>query len=92
MPFVYLVLTVMAGLFFYWLRNNHRILYGGSEILAALALMYVIYFPHGGPMLLISDYVPTPLLDILSSRAVGFFASVYGFVRGCDNIVTGLRE
>jgi hypothetical protein len=43
-------------------------------------------------MLLISDYVPTPLLDILSSRAVGFFASVYGFVRGCDNIVTGLRE
>jgi hypothetical protein len=54
MPFVYLVLTVMAGLFFYWLRNNHRILYGTSEILAALALMYVVYFPHMVALLLLS--------------------------------------
>ena len=35
-------------------RNNHRILYGASEILAALALMYVIYFPHGGGLILLT--------------------------------------
>ena len=33
---LYMVLTVGAGMFFYWLRNHHRILYGMSEILAAL--------------------------------------------------------
>ena len=93
MPWVYLGLTVLAGLFFYWLRNNHRVLYGVSEILAALALMYVIYFPHGGPMTLSAgqDFPPS-ILDILTSRAVAFFVSVYGFVRGCDSIVTGLRN
>jgi hypothetical protein len=37
---LYMVLTMCAGVFFYWLRNNHRILYGTSEIFAALALMY----------------------------------------------------
>jgi hypothetical protein len=49
---LYMALTVCAGVFFYWLRNNHRILYGTSEILAALASMYFIYLPHGGPVLL----------------------------------------
>jgi hypothetical protein len=68
------------------------IAYGLSEILAALALMYVVYFPHGGPVLLYGPYTPPSLLDILTGRAVAFFANVYGFVRGCDNIVTGLRS
>jgi hypothetical protein len=90
---LYMPLTVCAGVFFYWLRNNHRILYGMSEILAALALMYFIYFPHGGPELLATGGgSPASLLDIISSAAVGFSASVYGFVRGCDNIITALRE
>jgi hypothetical protein len=92
MPWVYLVLTVFAGIFFYWLRSNHRIVYGLSELLAALALMYVVYFPHGGRLILTGGYVEPTLLDMLTSRAVAFFASVYGFVRGSDNIVTGLRN
>ena len=73
MPFVYVVLTVVAGLFFYWLRNNHRVWYGLSEILAALALMYLVYFPHGGPGVL-GTYGSTPpsLLDILTPVAVPF--------------------
>jgi hypothetical protein len=54
--------------------------------------MYFIYFPHGGPVLLVTGGgLPPSLLDIISSKSVGFFASVYGFVRGCDNIVTELR-
>jgi hypothetical protein len=92
MPWVYTFITVCAGLFFYWLRNNHRIVYGTSEIIAALALMYVVYFPHGGNAYLLMNSTPPTFLDILTSRAVAFFASVYGFVRGCDNIVTGLRN
>ena len=88
-----MALTVCAGVFFYWLRNNHRILSGMSEILAALALMFIIYFPHGGPILVTADEsIPPSFLDVVSSAAVGFFASVYGFVRGCDNIITALRE
>jgi hypothetical protein len=88
----YMALTVCAGVIFYWLRNNHRILYGASEILAALALMYFIYFPHGGPIPMITAQdIPRSFLDAVSSEAVGFFASVYGFVRGCDNIITELR-
>ena len=63
-----------------------------AKILAALALMYLVYFPHGGPGVL-GTYGdrPASLLDILTPVAVPFFASVYGLVRGCDNIVTGLR-
>jgi hypothetical protein len=79
------------GCSFYWLRNNHRILYGTREILAALALMYFIYFPHGGPVLLTGGYIAPSWLDVISSESVGFFPSVYGFVRGCDNIITELR-
>jgi hypothetical protein len=96
MPWVYSVGTIIIGFFFYWLRNNHRVGYGFSEILAALALMYVAYFPHGGGIGLTgggeaAPYIPT-ILDTLISRAVPFFASVYAFVRGCDNIIAGLRE
>jgi hypothetical protein len=47
--------------------------------------------PHGGPVLLVTGGPPPSWLDIISSKAVGFFASVYGFVRGCDNIITELR-
>jgi hypothetical protein len=93
-PWVYSVATVIIGSFFFWLRNTHRALYGLSEILVAFALMYVAYFPHGvGGAFLITDViVPPTLWDILASKAVTFFGSVYAFVRGCDNIVTGLRE
>jgi hypothetical protein len=92
MPWVYSGLTVLIGLFFYWLRTNHRAWYGFSEILVAFGLLYVTYFPHGGEVLLTVDYVPPTILDTLTSRAVPFFASVYAFVRGWDNIVEGLRE
>ena len=51
MPWVYLILTVLAGLFFYWLRRNHLILYGVSELIASFSLMYILYF-HMRPDLL----------------------------------------
>jgi hypothetical protein len=90
MPWVYSVGTVIIGLFFYWLRSNCRVWYGVSEILVAVALMYVAYFPHGGGFILTGGHAPSPLipsiLDKLISVAVPVFGSVYAFVRGCDNI------
>jgi hypothetical protein len=93
MPWVYAFLTVFAGFFFYWLRRNHLIWYGASEIIASFALMYVAYFPHGemeywvGP-----GSTPPTFMDTATAHAVTFFATVYAFVRGCDNIVSALRE
>ena len=96
MPWVYSVGTIIIGFFFYWLRNNHRVFYGLSEILAALALIYVAYFPHGVGGIETAGGAAPPYIstiwDTLISRAVPFFTSVYAFVRGCDNIVVGLRE
>ena len=51
MPWVYSVLTVIIGLFFYWLRSNRRVWYGFSEILVAFGLVYVTYFLHGAWLL-----------------------------------------
>jgi hypothetical protein len=92
LAWVYSVGTVIIGLFFYWLRSNYRVWYGVSEIVAAFALMYVAYFPHGGPVALLVASVPTTILDTMIVRAVPVLASVYAFVRGCDNFVGGLRE
>src|SRR5271169_3180233 len=92
MPWVYSLITVLIGLFFYWLRSHHRAWYGLSEMIVAFALMYVVYFPHGGPSLLTGGGSVPSFLDVVTSRAVTFFGSVYAFVRGCDNIVAGLRN
>jgi hypothetical protein len=86
-----LVLTVLSGIVFYWLRCRCKIIYGAVEILVALTIMYIAYFPRGGGTLLTADdYVAPSLAAILASQVVAFFASVYVFVRGCDNI--GLQD
>ena len=71
------------------LRSHHRAWYGLSEMIVAFALMYVVYFPHGGPSLLAGGGSVPSFLDVVTSRAVTFFGSVYALVRGCDNIVSG---
>jgi hypothetical protein len=49
-----------------------------------------LYFPHGY-ILLATDSVPT-FWELLPTQMVSLFASIYAFVRGCDNIMTGLRN
>jgi hypothetical protein len=91
-PWVYSAGTVIIGLAFYRMRSNCRALYGLSELVVSFGLMYVTYFPHGGPVLLSGGYVEPTILDMLTSRAVPFFVSVYAFICGCDNLIGGLRE
>jgi hypothetical protein len=93
MPYVLFVTTIVIAFIFYWLRKNHRILYGLIEILVALFFIYVTYFSPPGPTFLVwGKIVPAPLIYTLVQRSVTFFVGVYAFVRGFDNLVTGLRE
>jgi hypothetical protein len=90
MPWVYSVGTVIIGLFFYWVRSNCRVWYGVSEILVAFALMYVAYFPHGGPFVFgvggEGPRLAPKILGTVITQAVPFFAGVYALVRGLDNV------
>jgi len=89
MNWLYFVLTVAAGGFFYWLRRHCRWLYGLSEILIALVIIFLIWFPYGPRVL---GLAATTFLDIFLSKTVSIFVGVYAFVRGCDNLIGGLRE
>jgi hypothetical protein len=88
-PWVATGATVIAGLFFFGMRLKCRVLYGISEIIVAFGLMYIRYFPHGGGHILGNGGLPPSFLDTLAVEAVPIFVSVYAFVRGCDNLVTG---
>jgi hypothetical protein len=93
MPYVLFVITVIIAFIFYWLRNNHRISYGVIEIVVALFFIYATYFAPPGPTFIVAGtVVPAPFLYTFAQRAVTFFVGVYAFVRGLDNLITGLRE
>jgi hypothetical protein len=89
MGWLYLVLTILAGVFFYWLRGRCRWLYGLSEIFVSVIIIFLIWFPHGPRLLAIGG---DSFWDIFLSKTVSIFVGVYAFVRGCDNLVTGLRN
>jgi hypothetical protein len=80
-----MIVLIAAGLFFYWLRIRCLVLYGLSEILFALLLMFLWCWPYRPAFLLIGGY-SWPL------SLVAWFVAVYAFVRGCDNFVTGARS
>jgi hypothetical protein len=80
---------VAAGIF-YWLRNQHRVVYGATEILVGLAILLVVF-----------DIIPTPIILTADGdesawhtvpNIIGFFTGVYALVRGWDNIITELRS
>ena len=87
-PWIYTAATIIAGLFFYWLRREHRAWYGLSEIIVSLGLMYLKYFPHVLGTLLTAGPTRSPtFLETVAFDAVPIFVMVYAFVRGCDNLV-----
>jgi len=50
--------------------------------------MFLAYFPHTNNLLLNWGGI----WDTVLTEPVKIFAGIYAFVRGCDNMVTGLRE
>jgi hypothetical protein len=78
------------GIFFYWLRYRHRLLYGILEILVALVLLYVGIFPAETYALLIREPPRSDIVIAGVTKMVTVFGAVYVFVRGLDNIDTGL--
>jgi hypothetical protein len=57
-------------------------------MLISFLLIYLAYFPHTNYLLLESG----TLWDTILTEPVRIFAGIYAFVRGCDNIVTGVRN
>ena len=52
MGWLYIVLTITAAIFFYWLRCRWLAWYGFSEILVAFLLIYLAFFPHTNYLLI----------------------------------------
>jgi O-antigen/teichoic acid export membrane protein len=74
--------TIVAGLFFYWLRRRCRFWYGAYEIVVALAVIYLTFVPAYTVMVL-ADMSPSRLL---LSKGVGILGGIYLIVRGMDNM------
>jgi hypothetical protein len=43
--------AIVAAEVFYWLRDQHRVLYGTTEIVVGLAILLVVF-----------DIIPTPII------------------------------
>ena len=82
MGWVWFALTIVAGIFAYWLRCNHRRVYGWSEIGVGILLMYLAYYPHTHNML----FAESTWYDDLLRMSVAIFAGIYAFVRGLTNV------
>ena len=51
MGWVYFVGAILFGIFLYWFRCRCLICYGVVEILVALLLIYIFFFPEGENLL-----------------------------------------
>jgi hypothetical protein len=80
--------TVCLGLFFYWLRFRCRLVYGLVELVVALAVIFLTFYPQS-PNYLSDTQVP-PWWGSFLSISAGMSAGIYVMVRGLDNIHNGL--
>jgi hypothetical protein len=77
MAWLYILITVVAGCFFYWLRSRHRWLYGITELLIALVIIILTWVPHGEiPYVIEVEHTVVPLSDILLPKIVNIFVGV----------------
>jgi hypothetical protein len=86
---IYFVLSLIVAGFFYWLHGRNRILYGVFELAVAVLLLLLVFAPH--PDVLTADN-SGPEWFFPLSKVISFFAAIYAFVRGWDNILTQLRN
>jgi len=75
-------LTIIAGLFFYWLRCCLRFWYGVCEIVVAVVVIYLTFVPPY-TVVVLEDMSPGRLL---MSKGVGILGGIYILVRGLDNL------
>ena len=83
------ILAVIAALFFYWLRDNHRAAYGLSEIAVGLAILAARFILPGPVLLAIGG--GSGLNELLTGLVV-LFTGIYAIVRGLDNIIGEVRR
>jgi hypothetical protein len=88
MHWVFFALAILTGVILYWCRCHHRLWYGVGEILVALLLLYIFFFPEGPTALGAGGWTGSlgPVWGAILSRTVNLFAGLYALVRGLDNI------
>ena len=85
MHWVGFALAILAGVILYWCWRRHRLLYGVGEILVALLLLYIFFFPEAPAVFGVGSWTGSQWgVNLL--RMLNLFAGLYALVRGLDNI------
>jgi|SRR5208282_1450004 len=87
MIIVYIAVTIVVALSFYMLRCRRQLWYGVCEIIVAFLVIYLSFKPPYTTLALNQGYSP---IGIQVQHYYGTLACIYIFVRGMDNIRTGL--
>jgi len=90
MGFVWFILAIIAALFFYWLRDNHRTWYGFSEIIVGIAILFVDFVATPPNTLITGESYSTWLPT--ATTLIALFTGIYAIVRGIDNIIGEIRK
>jgi hypothetical protein len=72
----FFVLTVLAGVWFYWLRYKYRIVYGILEVMIAVVLMIVTIFPSQTYNLLTQGPTTSDIFISWMTRVATMFGAV----------------
>jgi hypothetical protein len=83
MHWIGFALAILAGVTLYWIRCRHRFWYGVGEIIVALLLLYIFFFPEGPTALGVGSWTG-PVWGVNLLRMLNLFAGLYALVRGLD--------
>jgi len=84
MRWVEFALAILFGLFLYWCRCRRRVWYSAVQLIAALALICLAFFPNW-PNLLWSGWTGPDWGEHLP-RMITLIGGLYALVRGLDNV------
>ena len=83
--FVLSLSAVPIAAMLYWVRRKHRLSYGITEMMMAIAGLYALMLA-----IVFKDAPADGYLSLISERTISFMAAVYVMVRAFDNIGEGL--
>jgi hypothetical protein len=87
MAVIGIFLTLTIGVLFYVLLCRRQLAYGLVELVVALLVIVLTFYPQTNYLLLEEE---PPRWGWLLSKSVGTSAGIYVMVRGLDNIGKGL--